>query len=414
MIPILAVAARLRGAGFPVTIASQGTGGVLARREGLCFTSLGSRASHSELIDAIRRMTEAESMIESYLIAYEQLILPHVAAETRDLLQLCEAASVILAHQGHVPSAIASEVLDVPLICIELYPWLSREQGQAELGLVGPRMDSALLRDLLAERFDDELNSVRVRFGLGRQERIVTQSVPGVAAGTATLLSRHLYPEFHAVDHPLSGYPDWEPPSWSAPAWLDAHLAHGGVVAVTFGSLSRAEQDGRWETLRSAIQRLGLRGLALAAAPWVAGEADAGPFASLQFASLDYVLPKVDLVIHHGGLGTSHRVAGAGKPSLTIPQAFDQFVNAHQLAMLGAAPRPLRMTEALEVRSLTMAIAAAMERRIAKTAEGLGTLLCHEDGARTAARLVIDQLAGGLDSNEHAVRDHCTPPTVRR
>ncbi len=44
-----------------------------------------------------------------------------------------------------------------------------------------------------------------------------------------------------------------------------------------------------------------------------------------------------DLVVHHGGAGTSWTALSCGKPAVVVPQAGDQFRNAAALAAAGAA-----------------------------------------------------------------------------
>lgn len=49
------------------------------------------------------------------------------------------------------------------------------------------------------------------------------------------------------------------------------------------------------------------------------------------------LLPHVDLVVHHGGSGTTLGALAAGVPQLVLPQGADQFANADALCAAGAA-----------------------------------------------------------------------------
>ena len=49
----------------------------------------------------------------------------------------------------------------------------------------------------------------------------------------------------------------------------------------------------------------------------------------------DEVLGQVDLVVHHGGAGTTLGAAAASVPQLLLPQAADQFRNAEAVAAAG-------------------------------------------------------------------------------
>jgi UDP:flavonoid glycosyltransferase YjiC (YdhE family) len=54
---------------------------------------------------------------------------------------------------------------------------------------------------------------------------------------------------------------------------------------------------------------------------------------------LNVVLPSCDLVVHHGGAGTSMTAAAHGLPQLVLPHFADNFAHADQLAAYGAACR---------------------------------------------------------------------------
>ncbi len=51
------------------------------------------------------------------------------------------------------------------------------------------------------------------------------------------------------------------------------------------------------------------------------------------------LLPHVDLVVHHGGSGTTLGAFGAGLPQLVLPQGADQFTNAEAVVTAGVGRR---------------------------------------------------------------------------
>jgi UDP:flavonoid glycosyltransferase YjiC (YdhE family) len=53
------------------------------------------------------------------------------------------------------------------------------------------------------------------------------------------------------------------------------------------------------------------------------------------------LMPHVDVVVHHGGSGTTLGALAAGVPQLVLPQGADQFANAEALVAAGAAVRLL-------------------------------------------------------------------------
>ncbi|WP_459708360.1 glycosyltransferase [Actinophytocola sp. KF-1] len=87
------------------------------------------------------------------------------------------------------------------------------------------------------------------------------------------------------------------------------------------------------------------------------------------------LIPHADLVVHHGGSGTTLGALAAGVPQLVLPQGADQFANADALVASGAALRLLPD----EVSTAAVATCAATLRR--------------ESGFRDAARALADEIA---------------------
>jgi UDP:flavonoid glycosyltransferase YjiC (YdhE family) len=56
----------------------------------------------------------------------------------------------------------------------------------------------------------------------------------------------------------------------------------------------------------------------------------------VEWAEHDVVMPSCDLVVTHGGLGTTLRALAHGRPQLVLPLGRDQHFNASRVAELGA------------------------------------------------------------------------------
>lgn len=54
-----------------------------------------------------------------------------------------------------------------------------------------------------------------------------------------------------------------------------------------------------------------------------------------EYAPFEALLPRASLVVHSGGIGTVAQVLRAGKPSLVVPFANDQFDNADRISRMG-------------------------------------------------------------------------------
>lgn len=87
------------------------------------------------------------------------------------------------------------------------------------------------------------------------------------------------------------------------------------------------------------------------------------------------LLPYIDLVVHHGGSGTTLGAFGVGVPQLVLPQGADQFSNAEMVLEAGAGARLL--ADDFDAETITT-----------KSKQLLG-----QDGFRDAARIVAEEIA---------------------
>ncbi|MEV6814541.1 glycosyltransferase [Micromonospora sp. NPDC051296] len=88
------------------------------------------------------------------------------------------------------------------------------------------------------------------------------------------------------------------------------------------------------------------------------------------------LLPQVDVVVHHGGSGTTLGALAAGVPQLILPQGADQFANAEAVSAVGAGLR------------LTLGEVSAEA-----VAAYVGRLLPHRSDHRDAARALAAEIA---------------------
>jgi len=121
----------------------------------------------------------------------------------------------------------------------------------------------------------------------------------------------------------------------------------------------------------------------------IGDRAPASPRSSrwVAFAPHARAFERAPLVVHHGGIGTLAAVLRAGKPSLVLPLANDQFDNAVRLRGRGAAsildPRKAKPAAiAREIRKLLD------DRLAADAAARLGERVRASNGARRAAEAI--------------------------
>ncbi|MBB4907478.1 glycosyltransferase [Actinophytocola algeriensis] len=142
----------------------------------------------------------------------------------------------------------------------------------------------------------------------------------------------------------------------------------GPLIYLTLGTAF-----GTAELLTTAIHGLAKLGRPVVVATGRVDPRDLGPLPAdvtvRKWLPQAGLVPHADLVVHHGGSGTTLGALAAGVPQLVLPQGADQFANAAALTEAGAA--------------ITVDDVAA----IADSAAAIGA------GHRAAARALADEIA---------------------
>jgi UDP-N-acetylglucosamine:LPS N-acetylglucosamine transferase len=170
------------------------------------------------------------------------------------------------------------------------------------------------------------------------------------------------------------GFPYWDaiPGRPEDEAAMERQLAADGpVVVVTLGSFIGVAVEDPWRLAAAAVRACGVRAVFVGAAgAWAAEQfADRDDIVRVGFVPLSKFLAAADVLVHHGGIGTTFGALGAGIPSVVLPQAFDQSFNARLVSAAGvgagASAETLaeRLRDALDGR-FTPAVEAARSAMI--------------------------------------------------
>lgn len=117
--------------------------------------------------------------------------------------------------------------------------------------------------------------------------------------------------------------------------------------------------------------------------------------------SHSWLLPRVAMVVHHGGAGTTAAVLRAGKVSVVLPGSFDQPYWGRRLLESDLAPAPLQHS-ALNADTLGSALQRAVEPARLASALRIGDLIERERGVH-AACLELERAVGTDRGDERAV-----------
>ncbi|KAH0037697.1 UDP-Glycosyltransferase/glycogen phosphorylase, partial [Aureobasidium melanogenum] len=102
----------------------------------------------------------------------------------------------------------------------------------------------------------------------------------------------------------------------------------------------------------------------------------------------DWLFPKVQCVVHHGGAGTTSAGLAAGKPTIIVPFFGDQLTWGQAVFKAGAGPRPLPW-KSLTPTLLAEAISFALDPRTVAVAENIAAELSREDGIAKGAESLL-------------------------
>jgi len=103
----------------------------------------------------------------------------------------------------------------------------------------------------------------------------------------------------------------------------------------------------------------------------------------VEYAPYSALFPRVALVVHQGGVGTTAQALQAGRPMLIMPYSHDQPDNARRMRRLKVA-RVIRRNDYKPVRVARKICSILDEPKFARRAQSVAMKLAHEDGVRTA------------------------------
>jgi sterol 3beta-glucosyltransferase len=322
----------------------------------------------------------------------------------KDFFAACAGSDAIVYHPALTIGYFAARQMNIPAILASPFPMTPTREFPALIFYDAPRLGPGWnrLTHRIFEQIMWQTGSLPLKkfwkkqfghapehFGspFGRQ---VTRSMPTIIS-----CSEHVFPR--PADWPEhvhnTGY--WfldEEPGWQPSAALVDFLNQGKPpVYVGFGSIGdpkQAEQTTR--LVVDALQRSGQRGLL--ATGWdgmsktVALPAD---MHILESAPHSWLFPRMSAVVHHGGAATTAAGLRAGIPGIIVPHGNDQFAWGRRVWELGAGAKPIPRKK-LTSEALSQAITMALTEQTRANARELGQKIQAEDGAGTAAKVILD------------------------
>jgi rhamnosyltransferase subunit B len=314
-----------------------------ATAAGLDYRPLGTvedynRAQNDPNLHSFARGMQAVSRVLEDLVrlCYRELI-----AE----LELSSEPTVLIGTTLAFPIRLAQETHGLPTVMVHLSPAVFRSNLKppvlSPLGPLPGWLPPWLLqgvwwltdRLMLDPLLGGPMNRVRRELGLKPVRGVMDQWM-------------------HQVDRSLALFPDWffpPPKDWPSnlqltgfPLWdIDSHphldpeleewLNAGEAPVVITGGTAFTGRRKFYEQCLAACTQLGRRALVVTRHR---GNMPQGSFA-VEYAPFSLLLPRSAAIIHHGGIGTVAQALACGTRQLVLPQAHDQFDNAHLVERLG-------------------------------------------------------------------------------
>jgi sterol 3beta-glucosyltransferase len=183
-------------------------------------------------------------------------------------------------------------------------------------------------------------------------------------------------------------------PGWQPPAELLEFLESGPPpVFVGFGSVISRDAKELAEMALAALARTGQRGVVLSGWGGLAVSELPPEVFRIESAPFDWLFPRMKVLVHHGGVGTTAAALRAGIPSAIVPFTADQPYWGRRVQGLGVGPAPITPKKLTAERLAEAIHLAASDRGMRSRAAELGEEIRSENGVQRAVE-VIEQYLG--------------------
>lgn len=319
--PFIHIGRGLKERGHEVTLLSNYSYKEYAKQEGFDFDFVA--LDEDESFQTMIEMTEFYNKLPSLIQLYKDHIIPNLEKELEVIeAKVRKGKTVILAHSNYYFSALfAMEKLNIPLY----------------LGVLSPSfIYSFPLFEGIAKKLSVELNTVRVRIGLApvhdwkkwlnSYNQCFALWPDWFSNEGKQILSKLEYVGFLSVD----GL-DPKPLQENIKAFVSDDTT---CILITHGT-SRPFNDNYFRTTIKVCETLKCKLIVSTPFRELLPETLSDNIIWVDYCPFDELLPSIDLIIHHGGIGTTREAAANSVPQLIIGQGFDRQDNGRIVKNLG-------------------------------------------------------------------------------
>jgi UDP:flavonoid glycosyltransferase YjiC (YdhE family) len=367
---------------------------------GVTATAIGGdyfRDNRARLHECAARSLESASPPAQFELILRDLMDPVADEILQHALALAARCDVLVGHILVHPVATAAAKAGVPYVAVALQPVFRSKHyppaGAGDLGRVFNPLLWKIADWVMRRALSPRIAVQREALGLAPERFDASRAGPRRPVLLAVSPSLFVRPDDWSEHIAMTGFLTLaaEESAWRPDAALGAFLDRGAPVFASFGSMFSLNDDLARTSVRvfvDAARRAGVRVVVQCARPIAEGIDPGDDVFFIERAPHGALFPRCSLIVHHGGAGTTQSALRAGRASVVVPHAADQFYWGDALYARGVAAKPLLRTR-LDAKALAARIRWALDRpALTARAEELARDIAREDGlAQTVAAI---------------------------
>ena len=407
--PFVALALGLQRAGHRVTLAAEAAFAPLVIGHGIPHAPL--RADFHALATSEAGRSALGGNPLAIVRALRTSVLPSVRTLLEDAWTAAQGADVLVCHPKTLAGPHLAEKLSIPCFLALPVPSLIPTQAFPAPGVTTRDLGGFLnrltysLTQAAALPFRGLINQWRREtLGLSPQSLFTDPfALNGKPLPVLYGFSPHVVPPpSDWPDHVhVTGYWFLDEPAWTPPPELVRFLEAGPPpVYVGFGSMAGQDPERTTSVAQEALARAGQRGIIATGWGGLDGRNSFPDVFVLDAAPHDWLFPRVSVVVHHGGAGTTAAGLRAGKPTVICPFSVDQPFWGQRTSALDVGPEPISAA-CLRAEPLADALHQAVhDPFFGQRAEEIGRALRREGGVNAAIAVIecaVQEQSGALN-----------------
>ncbi len=402
--PYIALGIGLKKSGYDVSIVSAKNEETFVRNYGLDFYALDVDIQKIMEGDDVQQMAKGSNplkFIVSHLKGSKSLKALMVKTQA-ELWNACQSADLIIFHPGMPLGFFLAKEKNRKAILATPFPIVSTKKYPSILFYALPKFGSyynlfthfifdkvfwALAKSPIKEFWVKQIQS-KINFSVSPLKQQIKD-------GQLVLngYSNFLFPRQKEWTNNIHTTGSWileTAPDFSPPVELENFINSGErPIYIGFGSMK--ELNSFNNTLTIIVEALNItKQRAVVGLGWTTNDyKQILPDNVFLVESIPHtwLFPKMKIVIHHGGAGTTATGLRAGKPTIIIPHNADQPAWGQRVFELGVGSKPIKKTK-LTAHRLANAILYSETSNIIANAERLGQLLSNENGVENAIQII--------------------------